>query len=399
MNKFSSDFMKKVLKVTELKLDSIRYLSSNTHQYFKSSDLSIQECKPNERKPKPEWSKLLFGKSFNDHMFEVHWNQDKGWGQPLICPVHNFSLHPSAKVFHYAQELFEGIKAFHGIDGKIRIFRPDMNMKRMRASAERISLPDFDANELIECLKKLIRIDAEWVPPYGTEASLYIRPTYIGTEAALGVTSSKDAILYIICSPVGPYFGNSAVKPISLLADPKFVRAWPGGVGDKKLGSNYAPTLVVQKLAEKLGFQQVLWLYGDDHQLTEVGTMNIFVFLINDKGEKELVTPPLKEGIILPGVTRLSLLELSKLWNEFKVTERHINMAEVKQLIKENRLLEMFGAGTACIVCPIGRIKYMNEDIIIPTLPEAQSLQMRLFNSLRDIQYGRVAHDWCPPIE
>ncbi|XP_054158756.1 branched-chain-amino-acid aminotransferase-like [Oppia nitens] len=327
-------------------------------------------------------------------MFEVNWTHGKGWDRPLICPIHNLSFHPSAKVFHYAQELFEGLKAFRGVDGKVRIFRPDMNMKRMRGSAQRIDLPDFDGNELLECLKKLIQIDADWVPPYGTGGSLYIRPTYIGTEAALGIHSSKDAMLYIICCPVGPYLATGVMKPISLLADPRFVRAWPGGVGDKKLGVNYGPQLVVQKFAESMGHQQVLWLFGDDHQLTEIGAMNVFVYLVNDRGERELVTPPLQSGLILPGVTRLSLIQLAQQWSEFKITERSINMHEICQLVKEKRLLEMFGSGTAFSVCPIGRIHYNNDDIVIPGLPEQESLQLRLYKTLQDIQYGIVPHDW-----
>lgn len=236
------------------------------------------------------------------------------------------------------------------------------------------------------------------MPPYETNASLYIRPTVIGTEAALGVISSKEAILYIIAGPVGPYFATGSIKPVSLLADPKYVRAWPGGVGDRKLGSNYAPTLAVQKIAEKMGSQQVLWLYGDDHQLTEVGTMNIFVYFINEKGEKELVTPPIGQGLILPGVTRLSLLELAQSWNQFKVTERPITMSEVKRLLKEKRLLEMFGAGTACVVCPVGKIHYLNEDLVIPTLDHSDPLTLKFYNALMDIQYGRVRHEWSVPI-
>ena len=221
----------------------------------------------------------------------------------------------------------------------------------------------------------------------------------IGTEAALGVHSSKDAIIYVICSPVGPYWGSNAVKPIELLADPRFVRAWPGGVGDKKLGTNYGPTLAVQKLAEKMGLQQVLWLFGDDHQLTEAGVMNVFVYFINENGEKELVTPPLKNGLILPGVVRYSIIQLVQNWPEVKLSERKITMNEVKHLVKEKRLLEIFGAGTACVVCPIGRIHYMNEDIVIPTLKESESIQMRLYKALTDIQYGRIAHEWSVIIE
>lgn len=261
------------------------------------------------------------------------------------------------------------------------------------------SSKDFDEKELLECLKKLIKLEEEWVPPYGKDSSLYIRPTFIGTEAALGVHSSKDAILYVICGPVGPYWGNKAVKPVELLADPRFVRAWPGGVGDNKLGSNYGPTLAVQKLAEKMGLQQVLWLYGDDHQLTEAGVMNVFAYFINENGQKELVTPPLKNGLILPGIMRLSIIQLAQSWSDVKVSERKITMSEIKHWLKEKRLLELFGAGTACVVCPIGRVHYMNEDLIIPSLDDSESIQKRLLKTLLDIQYGRVAHEWSVVIE
>lgn len=166
-------------------------------------------------------------------------------------------------------------------------------------------------------------------------------------------------------------------------------------IGNYKLGSNYGPTLSINKIAEKKGLQQVLWLYGEDHQLTEIGTMNVFVYLINEKGEKELVTPPLSSGLILPGVTRLSLLELAKPWNEFKISEREITMSEVKKALQEKRLLEIFGAGTACVVCPVGRIHYLNEDLIIPTLEHKESLTMRFLKTLTDIQYGKIPHEWA----
>ncbi|CAM5999086.1 unnamed protein product [Sphagnum balticum] len=208
------------------------------------------------------------------------------------------------------------MKAYRGKDNVIRLFRPDRNMERMRNSAERCSFPDFNGDELLSCIKKLIQLDADMVPPNRIKnSSLYIRPTMIGQEGMLGVSSSKEAILYVITGPVGPYF-PTGLKPVTLLADPKFVRAWPGGSGDRKLGSNYAPTLAISKFAEKKGCQQVLWMFGDE--ITEVGVMNIFVFLINEKGEKELVTPPLEDGLILPGVTRISLLELARSWANLK---------------------------------------------------------------------------------
>lgn len=178
------------------------------------------------------------------------------------------------------------MKAYRGVDGKIRLFRPDMNMHRMNLTAQRSGLPSFDGEEAIRCLSRLVSIDSEWVP-HTESASLYLRPTLIGIEPTLGVASSDSALLYTILSPVGAYFdtmGENAAKGVSLLADPQFVRAWPGGCGDRKMGSNYAPTIRVQKKATSLGLEQVLWLYGEDHQLTEVGTMNIFMYFINDLG-------------------------------------------------------------------------------------------------------------------
>lgn len=176
------------------------------------------------------------------------------------------------------------MKAYRGVDGRIRIFRPEMNMARMNASAQRSGLPTFESAEFIKCMSRLITIDQEWVP-HTESASLYLRPTLIGIEPTLGVASSDSALLYTILSPAGGYFKPGATSMgVSLLADPRYTRAWPGGVGDRKMGSNYAPTIQIQKEATAQGLQQVLWLYGDDHQLTEVGTMNIFVLLVNEQG-------------------------------------------------------------------------------------------------------------------
>lgn len=181
-------------------------------------------------------------------------------------------------------QLFEGMKAYRGVDGRIRIFRPNMNMNRMNLSAKRSGLPTFDGDEFVKCMQRLVSIDQEWVP-HTEKASLYIRPTLIGIDPTLGVASSDSALLYTILSPVGGYFDKSEKsQAVSLLADPQYTRAWPGGVGDRKMGSNYAPTIHVQKEASNKGLQQVLWLYGPEHQLTEVGTMNIFLLFINEQG-------------------------------------------------------------------------------------------------------------------
>ncbi|XP_071453191.1 branched-chain-amino-acid aminotransferase, cytosolic [Hetaerina americana] len=372
-----------------------RWLSTKLNSTFKYSDLEVQLATPEQLKPKPD--ELIFGKNFTDHMIQiVHSKALGGWQPPRILPFQNISLHPAAKVFHYAFELFEGMKAYRGVDGRIRLFRPDRNMERMNRSAVAAVLPTFDGEELVSCIRRLIEIDQEWVP-HSESSSLYIRPTLIGTDPTLGVGSTDSALLFVVLCPVGPYFA-SGFKPVSLLADAKYVRAWPGGVGDCKMGSNYAPTIRVQEIANKNNFQQVVWLYGSDHQLTEVGTMNIFAFIINDDGEKELITPPLN-GLILPGVTRLSILELAWEWKEFKVTERPITMAEVQKLLSEKRLLEIFGAGTACIVAPVSSIFFEGKTLTIPTMDHELPVHQQFLNSLSDIQYGRVEHQWAMLID
>ncbi|GIY91338.1 branched-chain-amino-acid aminotransferase, mitochondrial [Caerostris extrusa] len=361
-------------KIHELQNKFCRNLAS-VNTSFKYSDLVIKTCKPEEVKDKPDDHSLVFGKTFSDHMFEVEWTEKHGWGKPIISPLHDLVLHPAAKVLHYAQELFEGMKAFKSRNGQAYLFRPDLNMKRMLLTAERTSLPKFDGDELLKCMKKLIAIDQHWIPEK-EGCALYIRPTFIESIHLWG----------------------GQEKAVSLLADPNHVRAWPGGVGSRKMGCNYAPTIRIQQMAEMQNLQQVLWLFGENHQLAEVGTMNIFVLLSNSTGDLELVTPPL-DGTILPGIIRQSLLDLANEWNEFKVSERHITMKEVIQANSEGRLLEIFGSGTACVVCPVGSISYLNETISVPTLKSETALYRRFSNVLLDIQYGKVPSKWAVPID
>lgn len=371
---------------------SIRSLSNT----FKFQDLEVTKCPPEKLKPKPaDNSKLAFGAYFTDHMMEIAWDSKNGWAKPKIVPFHHLNIHPAAKVLHYATELFEGMKAFRSSEGRVNLFRPDMNMKRLLATAQRAGLPTFDGEEFEKCIKKHVSIEADWVPKEES-CSLYIRPTFIATEPSLGVALSHQALLYVILAPVGPYY-STGIKPVSLLADPKYVRAWPGGCGDKKMGSNYAPTIALQREAEARGLQQVLWLFGPDHQITEVGAMNLFIFWVNEKGEKELVTAPLN-GLILPGVIRQSLLDMTREWKEFKVSERTITMKDVVKALDENRLLEVFGTGTACVVCPVRLIHYEGRDLVIPTMDHKKPLNIRLLNALGDIQYGRVKHKWAVPV-
>nr|XP_007966124.2 branched-chain-amino-acid aminotransferase, cytosolic isoform X3 [Chlorocebus sabaeus] len=289
-------------------------------------------------------------------------------------------------------KLFEGLKAFRGVDNKIRLFRPNLNMNRMYRSAVRATLPVFDKEELLECIQQLVKLDQEWVP-YSTSASLYIRPTFIGTEPSLGVKKPTKALLFVLLSPVGPYFSSGTFNPVSLWADPKYVRAWEGGTGDCKMGGNYGSSLFAQCEAVDNGCQQVLWLYGKDHQITEVGTMNLFLYWINEDGEEELATPPL-DGIILPGVTRQCILDLAHQWSEFKVSERYLTMDDLTTALEGNRVREMFGSGTACVVCPVSDILYKGETIHIPTMENGAKLASRILSKLTDIQYGREESDW-----
>lgn len=395
-------FTPSLLRSTSVSAKVCRVLNNHynlacLYHSFKYSDLEIRLQSSSERKAVPDSKSLVFGKNFSDHMLEIEWQEDKGWSKPLICPMHDLVFHPASKVLHYAQELFEGLKAFKSNEGKVLLFRPEQNVQRMLKSAERASLPAFDGSEFLKCLKKLISIDQKWVPQ-DKDSSLYIRPTFIGTEPSLGIAASNRALLYVITGPVGSYFPTGAEKPVSLLADPKYVRSWPGGVGDKKLGCNYAPTVYIQKIAESQNLQQVLWLFGEDHQLVEVGTMNIFIYMKNSNSELELVTPPL-DGLVLPGVIRSSLLDLARKWNKFKVSERIITMKEIIQAENEKRLFEIFGAGTACVVCPVGSITYMNETIPIETDKSPDQLYKQFLLALKNIQYGETPSEWSVPVD
>ncbi|KAI8872373.1 branched-chain amino acid aminotransferase II [Ramicandelaber brevisporus] len=351
----------------------------------------------------PELNTLVFGRTFSDHMLTAEWYSEEatagsskvaGWQAPHIGPYRNLSLAPSATVFHYAFECFEGLKAYRGKDGQVRLFRPDMNMKRMNTTAERLTLPMFANEEGVECIKQFVKADERWVPSE-RGYSLYLRPTLIGTQEMVGVNPPNKALWFVIGSPVGPYY-KTGFKAVTLYADPKLVRAWPGGLGGFKAGANYAQGILPQIEAAKHGCQQCLWLFGEDNQLTEVGTMNCFVFWKNEAGEKELITPPL-DGMILPGVTRDSILQLARQWGEFKVTEGQVSLGQVERATKEGRLYEMFGAGTACIVSPIKGIKFEGRDIKIPLDPknpdsQAGPLAKRFNDTLLGIQYGDIEH-------
>merc|ERR1719158_1006980 len=269
-------------------------------------------------------------------------------------------------------------------------------MERMNNSASRLCLPTFDGHELLHCISELLLLDKDFCP-FKPGYSLYIRPTMIATDTTLGVHASRAAKLYVILSPCGPYY-KTGFAPVQLFSSTQFVRAWPGGTGGNKAGCNYAPTIFPQKAASQYGYQQVLWLFGEDQRLSEVGTMNVFVVFKDEQDNVELVTPPL-DGTILPGVTRDSILHLAREWNEFKVSERTVTMKELQEAVEKGRVVEMFGAGTAAIVSPIKGINFEGKELVIPLNkkdPEAMSgdIAARMARALMDIQYGHIEHHW-----
>lgn len=341
---------------------------------------------------------LQFGRAFSDHLLEIDWDEKTGWHDPVIKPYGDFHISPAATVLHYGIECFEGMKAYKDQQGAVRLFRPDCNMQRFNFSMERLAMPPIDGEALTECIKKLLRQDASWVPE-GDGYSMYLRPTAIGTSAFLGVHVSENVKVYVIMSPVGPYYKNGFV-PIKLLADTENIRAWPGGVGNAKVGGNYGPTIAPSRKAALQGCSQVLWLFGDDHQVTEVGAMNIFFCLRNPKdGSLELTTAPLTRGDILPGVTRRSILDLARSWGHLSgqkvtVSERWLTMPEVARAAKEGNLVEAFGAGTAVVISPVRSILYQGIDIVVPTGDTAGPMAAKLWKDLTDIQYGRIEHPW-----
>ncbi|KAF8609406.1 branched-chain amino acid aminotransferase II [Ceratobasidium sp. AG-I] len=365
------------------------------------SQLQIKK-NPNPR-PTPASSSLVFGHTFTDHMITIPWHAISGWGTPEIVPYAPLSLDPSCTVLHYAQTLFEGMKAYRDEHGKVTLFRPDMNMKRMNRSATRAALPTFNGDALLDVIKTLVKLDSHWIPKEPGH-SLYIRPTLIGTQRALGVAPPTEALLFVICSPVGPYYKNG-FKPVRLLGTTEYVRAAPRGTGGYKLGANYAPGVVPQVEAAKRGYDQNLWLVGDEHYLTEVGTMNLFVAIKNKDGKTELVTPPL-DDMILPGVTRDSILALARdhisgkghidgLPDDLVVSERPMTMGEVKAAAESGSLLEVFGAGTAAIVCPVKAIGYLDKDIDIPVGESGMGpICKAILDQIVARQMGTIESDW-----
>lgn len=343
-------------------------------------DIDIQLLPVEQRKAKPgDEPSLGFGRYFTDHFFNMVYTEERGWHQARIEPYRTLSLDPAALVFHYAQEIFEGMKAYRGRDDGIFLFRPTENWKRMARSAVRLGMPEPPADTVHQALRQLLIIEKDWIPrSRGT--ALYIRPTMIATEAALGVKVSAEYFFYIILSPVGNYYPEG-FSPIKIFVADKYIRAARGGLGAAKTGANYAATLYPAKEAKAKGYGQVLWLDANEHRyVEEVGSMNIFF-----RFDNEVVTSPL-DGTILAGITRDSVIQICR-ERSLTVTERKIGIDEVIQGAADGRLKEVFGTGTAAIVSPVGELFYRGEIIPIGG-GKIGDLSRTLYEELLALQYG-----------
>ena len=338
-------------------------------------------------KQKPDWNNLGFGKIFTDHMFVMDWSSDQGWHDARIEPFGPLVLHPAATVFHYGAEIFEGLKAYRRPDGDVQLFRPWENIKRLNASAERLSLPQVDEAFTLDALKKFVALEKDWVPSLpGT--SLYLRPFLFGNDETLGVHTIHHAKFIIIASPVGAYYAEG-LNPVKIMIETQDVRAVRGGTGYTKCGGNYAASMRAGDRAAAEGYSQVLWLDGVERKyIEEVGAMNV-MFLINGV----VVTPQLT-GSILPGITRKSCIELLREMG-YTVEERLLSVEELSQSLRDGTLQEAWGCGTAAVISPIGELR-MGQAHYQVADGGIGKLSQKLYDTLTSIQWGTApdTHQW-----
>ena len=342
--------------------------------------LDIKVTLTTNPKEKPS-GKLGFGKVFTDHMFVMNYTNGKGWHDPRIVPYQDITLSPAAMVFHYGQEMFEGLKAYKGADGKNYLFRPDMNAKRTNDTNDRLCIPRVPVEDYVQAVKAIVKVDEAWIPT-DPGTSLYIRPFIIATEPFLGVDVSETFLFLIILSPSGAYY-ESGLEPVGIWIEDDYVRAVRGGMGFAKTGGNYAASLAAQVKAHDDGYSQVLWLDGVERKyIEEVGAMNIF-FKIDGK----IVTPMLN-GSILPGITRNSVLQICRDWG-MEVEERRVSVDELLQAQKEGKLEECFGTGTAAVISPVGKLRYKDEVMTIGG-GKIGPVSQKLYDTVTGIQLGKL---------
>ena len=344
------------------------------------------------RKPLPDPDTLVFGKTFTDHMFLMNYDAGQGWHDPRIVPYGPLSLEPSCMVFHYAQELFEGMKAYRTPEGKVQLFRPMENALRFNSSCERMCVPAIDPDFFVDAVKALVKVDQAWVPNK-KGASLYIRPFVFATDPSLGVHASHSYLFVIILCPVGSYYAEG-INPVKIYVEDADVRAVRGGTGYTKCGGNYAASLRAGERAEEKGYSQVLWLDGVERKyIEEVGAMNV-LFKIDGK----VVTPALT-GSVLPGITRKSCLELLRDWG-VSVEERLISAQELFDAAESGKLEEAWGSGTAAVGSPIGELA-MGDKVVTVNGGQIGRLTQRLYDTLTGIQWGTEPdpYGWTVPVE
>ncbi|MGF1670162.1 MAG: branched-chain amino acid aminotransferase [Balneolaceae bacterium] len=321
---------------------------------------------------------LDFGRQFSDHMVEMNW-ENGSWSPPEIKPYGPISFTPALHVLHYGQAGFEGMKAFYYDEKTIHLFRPEDHQKRFENTCKRLCIPPVESDHFIPALEELIRVDAKWVPRKKGRA-LYIRPFAFSSEEYIAARTSQKYKFYIITSPVAAYY-KEGFNPVKLTTDDLFVRAVKGGTGDIKAAGNYGSSFFPAKKAQQDGYTQILWLDAIEHKyVEEVGTMNIF-FLIDGT----LITPPLS-GTILPGITRRSVIALAKSWN-VPLEERKISIDDVFEAHDKGILEEVFGAGTAAVISPVGLINHNGNQIQIAE-DKIGPFAKKLFDEITGIQYG-----------
>ncbi len=341
-------------------------------------DIRFEEAAALKEKPQ---GPLGFGKIYTDYMYVAEYDKNKGgWWDQAIVPFGPIEMSPASMVLHYAQETFEGLKAYRTKDGTIQLFRPEMNARRFINSNERMSMPAVPEDMFVNAVRALVEKEAAWVPS-GEGESLYIRPYMFATEEGVGVHPSAKYKFIIIASPSGAYYA-SGVNPVKIWVEDEYIRAAPGGTGFTKCGGNYAGSLKAQEKAEQAGYEQVLWLDGVNRKyVEEVGSMNV-MFLIDGK----VVTAP-TDGTVLPGVTN-SIIHLLKDWG-YEVEERHMSIDELMEAARDGKLQEAWGTGTAAVISPIGELCYKGEKHVINDF-KTGDLTQKLYDTLTGIQWGEL---------
>ena len=343
-------------------------------------------------KAKPDPDHLPFGRIFTDHMFMMDYDPEQGWHDGRIVPYGPIELDPASTVFHYGQEMFEGLKAYRTKEGKVQLFRPDMNAKRTNNTNKRMCMPQIDEDLFVDAVKAIVEVDKDWIPDK-KDTSLYIRPFMFATEPFLGVAASKTYRFMIILSPVGLYYEHG-LAPTRIYVENEYIRSAMGGTGYAKIGGNYAAAMIAEQKAHDMGFDQVLWLDAKEKKyVEEIGTSNAFF-----KIDGQIYTSSLV-GTILPGITRASMIEVMKEWG-YKVNETRFTIEDVFKAGQEGKLEEVFATGTAAVISPVGELFWDGKSLVIND-NKIGELSQKLYDELYGIQTGEIEdkRGWTVPVE